>query len=103
MTDNVGGRSYAVVADVLLCGGVQSSAMVESTVLVRCLPVDSGNREGPENMMGHREKLKGGDEYDYLTKARRYYGYSFDIKDIKRRFWKRLRQEAKRAMRKGNK
>jgi len=50
-------------------------------------------------MMGHQEKLKGGDEYDYLTKARRTYGHPADAAKIKRRFWKRLRGKLRQAMR----
>ena len=51
-------------------------------------------------MMGHREKLKGGDEYDALTKARKVYGPGAGVvKEIKRRFWKRLRREARQMMR----
>ena len=46
--------------------------------------------------MGHREKLKGGDEWDYLTKARRFYHHrAGQIKKIKQKFWKRNRMEAK--------
>lgn len=47
--------------------------------------------------MGHKEKLKGGDEYDYLTRARRVHGHHpGQIKKIKRKFWKRNRLESKR-------
>ena len=47
--------------------------------------------------MGHKEKLKGGDEYDYLTRARRFlYHRARQIKKIKRKFWKRNRLESKR-------
>lgn len=43
--------------------------------------------------MGHRERLKGGDEYDYLTRARRFlYHRAGQIKKIKRKFWKRTRK-----------
>lgn len=43
-------------------------------------------------MMGHREILKGGDEYDVLTRARRFHDPAAGvIKKIKRRFWKRIR------------
>lgn len=38
-------------------------------------------------MMGHREPLRGGDEYDFLTKA------------IKRQFSKRVRRDAKSELR----
>lgn len=44
--------------------------------------------------MGHKEKLKGGDEYDFLTRARRYYHHKAgQIRKIKRKFWKRQRAE----------
>jgi hypothetical protein len=46
-------------------------------------------------MMGHRERLKGGDEYDYLTKARRHYGHPRNAAEIKRGFSKRVRRDAK--------
>lgn len=49
--------------------------------------------------MGHREKMKGGDEYDFLTKARRYYHHKAgQIKKIKRKFWKRQRAEVRDHM-----
>jgi len=50
-------------------------------------------------MMGHREKLRGGDEYDYLTRARRMYGHPSDAPRIKRQFWKRMRAKLRAAMR----
>lgn len=50
--------------------------------------------------MGHREKLKGGDEYDALTRSRRFYGPGAGVvKRIKRGFWKRLRASLKQTMR----
>lgn len=46
-------------------------------------------------MMGHREELKSGDEYDALTRWRRYVGYrAGTVKAIKRGFNKRVRREA---------
>jgi hypothetical protein len=46
--------------------------------------------------MGHKEKLKGGDEYDFLTKARRYFHHKTgEIRKIKRKFWKRQRAEVR--------
>lgn len=45
-------------------------------------------------MMGHREKLKGGDEYDALTRWKRYLGWRpGQRKLVKRQFWKRQRRE----------
>lgn len=47
-------------------------------------------------MMGHREKLVGGEEYDALTRARKWHGWrSGMIKKVKRRFWKRIRKEVR--------
>lgn len=47
-------------------------------------------------MMGHRAKLKGGDEYDAFHRAARrvhiYLGRSKVVKKIKRKFWKRQRK-----------
>lgn len=49
--------------------------------------------------MGHKAKLKGGDEWDYLTRARRYfYHRAGQIKKIKRKFWKRQRAEVRDQM-----
>lgn len=49
--------------------------------------------------MGHREKLKSGDEYDYLTKARRFYFHRPGlIAAIKRRFWKRTRADQRKEL-----
>lgn len=46
--------------------------------------------------MGHKEILKGGDEYDLLTKARKYFHHrAGEISKIKRKFWKRQRAEAR--------
>lgn len=46
-----------------------------------------------------RIPLKGGDEYDALTKARRYYRWkSGQVKRIKRRYNKRLRAWYKRKI-----
>jgi len=48
-------------------------------------------------MMGHRAKLKGGDEYDAFHRAARkihiYLGRSKVVKKIKRKFWKRQRKK----------
>ena len=42
--------------------------------------------------MGHKEPLKGGDEYDFLTKARKYYHHKpGEVAKVKRKFWKRQR------------
>lgn len=72
---------------------------MEGTVLVWCLPIDSGNNEGTPVVMGHREKLKGGDEYDALTKARRVYGPTAGtVKQIKQKFWRRVRRGIRQAM-----
>ena len=46
-------------------------------------------------MMGHREPLKGGDEFDFLTKMRRWHGRPDKAKEIKRGFSKRVRRHAK--------
>jgi hypothetical protein len=47
-------------------------------------------------MMGTKEKLKGGDEYDFLTRARKWIGHrSGEVKRVKRRFWKRIRAQWK--------
>lgn len=50
-------------------------------------------------MMGHKEKMAGGDERSYLTKARRFYskGPGF-IRWVKRKFSKRVRKEAKQEL-----
>lgn len=53
--------------------------------------------------MGHKEKLKGGDEYDFLTRARRYYHHKAgQIRKIKRKFWKRQRAEVRDQMKGDN-
>jgi len=47
-------------------------------------------------MMGTREKLRGGDEYDALTRARRFFDWQpGHAASIKRRFWKRARKVAR--------
>ena len=44
-------------------------------------------------MMGTKEKLKGGDEYDFLTRARKWYIHrSGKVQKVKRKFWKRVRK-----------
>lgn len=43
-------------------------------------------------MMGHRGPLRSGDEYDYLTKARRFHGHPCRAREIKRGFSKRMRR-----------
>ena len=53
-------------------------------------------------MMGHREPMKGGDEYDALTKARRRYKYTKKpgvVQQMKRKFWQRVRAQVRRALR----
>lgn len=50
-------------------------------------------------MMGSRG-LKGGDEMDFLTKARRWYHHKPGcVPKIKRKFWKRQRLEIKAEIR----
>jgi hypothetical protein len=46
-------------------------------------------------MMGHREPLKSGDEYDFLTKARHRYGHPCRARKIKRDFSKRVRRNSR--------
>ena len=54
----------------------------------RCKPV-----------MGHREKLISGDEYDVLTQWRRVHAYKAGtVKAIKRKFNKRTRRQAKESL-----
>lgn len=49
-------------------------------------------------MMGHREKMRGGDEYDALTPWKKYIGWRPGArKRIKRRFNKRARAQARKA------
>ena len=51
-------------------------------------------------MMGHREPLKGGDEYDALTKGGKRV-HSFrpgQRKATKRKFWKRQRAAIRQAL-----
>lgn len=52
-------------------------------------------------MMGHRERLKGGDEYDALTKTgRRYLRFRpGEAKAAKARFARRTRRAAKQQAR----
>ena len=53
-------------------------------------------------MMGTKEKLRGGDEYDFLTRARRWYvKRRGEVKRVKRRFWKRVRKLTKRQIQNG--
>jgi hypothetical protein len=48
---------------------------------------------------GRTEPLKGGDEYDSLTKARRYHHYfAGTLKRIKRQYNKRVRQSGKKQI-----
>jgi hypothetical protein len=52
-------------------------------------------------MMGRKQKLKGGDEYDVVGGWRRWYCYlqrAGNTKAIKKKMNKRARQEAKRKM-----
>ena len=58
---------------------------------------------GVKTSLGNLEKvmskipMKGGDEYDALTKARKYYNWSKgQLKKIKRGYNKRFRKAAKR-------
>lgn len=47
-------------------------------------------------MMGHRFKLRGGDEYDAFTKWRRFLRWKpGQLRKIKRRYWKRFRKNEK--------
>ena len=47
-------------------------------------------------MMGHREALRGGVEWDYLTRARRYFfKRAGKFTAVKRRFNKRVRKVAR--------
>ena len=44
-------------------------------------------------MMGTKEPLRGGDEYDVLTRWRRLVrGRRLAAQKVKRRFWKRIRK-----------
>ena len=53
-------------------------------------------------MMGSRG-VKGGDEHDALTRARRWYHWQAGtLRKIKRKFWRRKRMEAKAAIRGGD-
>lgn len=54
-------------------------------------------------MMGTREPLKGGDEWDYLTRARKYYAKrAGKFTKIKRQFWKRVRKYRNKEARDNN-
>lgn len=47
-------------------------------------------------MMGHKEKMVSGDEFDALTRAKKYYLWRSRIRSaIKRRFNKRIRRNGK--------
>ena len=53
-------------------------------------------------MMGHRESLKTGDEWDVFTRWRKLLkccGKAGHCRDVKRRFNKRLRREARKEVR----
>lgn len=51
-------------------------------------------------MMGHREPMKSGDEYDALTRAKRFYKWRPGMRAwVKRKFSKRLRREARSVIR----
>lgn len=53
-------------------------------------------------MMGHRERMKGGDEWDAFTGWRRwYYWRAGKLHHIKKKFSRRVRREAKESLRKG--
>ena len=50
-------------------------------------------------MMGTREQFKNGDEWDYLTKGRKYHKTrAGDVAKIKRSFWKRIRSKVKQEI-----
>jgi len=50
-------------------------------------------------MMGHREKLRGATEWDYLTRTRRYFfKRAGKFVAVKRAFNKRVRRDAKREL-----
>jgi len=50
-------------------------------------------------MMGHKEKLKGGDEYDALTGWKKFLNWNSGVrKRIKRQFNKRIRQKVKKDL-----
>ena len=52
-------------------------------------------------MMGHREQLKGGSEYDCLTKWRKYMkNHSGESHSVKKKFSRRVRREIKLEIRK---
>lgn len=53
-------------------------------------------------MMGTKEPMIDGDEYDALTKARKFYRWRAGmIKKVKRQFWKRTRKRAKVLLERG--
>jgi len=50
-------------------------------------------------MMGHREQLRNGDEWDYFNRySRRMLKSPPDLRLIKRRFGKRVRKDAKQEL-----
>jgi hypothetical protein len=50
-------------------------------------------------MMGHRAELKGGAEYDALSRWRNYYHFKSGTRRwIKRKFSRRQRREARKEM-----
>ena len=53
-------------------------------------------------MMGHKEKLRGGDEQDAFTGWRRFIRWKpGQLRKIKRGFWKRLRRKNRLEARHG--
>jgi len=68
-------------------------------------PFHSGPLQNPtryiivSRMMGHREKLRGATEWDYLTRTRRYFfKRAGKFVAVKRAFNKRVRRDAKREL-----
>ena len=52
-------------------------------------------------VMGHHTPLKGGDEYDTLTRARRFrLSRAGKARGIKRKFWHRIRRALRQELRK---
>ena len=50
-------------------------------------------------MMGHRERLRGGDEWDYLTRARRYSkARAGKFSRVKATFNRRVRKKARQQI-----
>jgi hypothetical protein len=44
-------------------------------------------------MMGTKEKLKGGDEWDIFSRWRKYTRTQrYEVQKVKRKFWKRVRK-----------